>query len=66
MHTAPDGLRCRCFSGCIGICGGIEFALDRSTISHYLLYLLMFAALAVPVTLGILLLRNRKKGTEAL
>lgn len=48
----------------IGMCGGIEYALDRTTISHYLLYAVMFSALAVPVILGILLLRNRKKGIE--
>lgn len=50
----------------IGACGGIEYALDRTTLSHYLLYLLMTVALAVPVTFGILLLRKREKGAETL
>ena len=47
----------------IAVCGGIEFALDRMSISHYILYAVMFAVLAVPVTLGILLLRKREKET---
>lgn len=45
----------------IGALIGIEFAMDRSSLSHYLLYAVMFAVLAVPVTLGILLLRKREK-----
>jgi prolipoprotein diacylglyceryltransferase len=45
----------------IALCGGIEFALDRMSISHYVLYIIMLAALAVPVTLGILLLVKREK-----
>ena len=45
----------------IAVCGGIEFALDRMSISHYVLYAVMLAVLAVPVTLGILLLRMREK-----
>jgi len=48
----------------IAICGGIEFALDRTEINHYLLYAVMFIALALPVSFGIKLLRNRKKGYE--
>ena len=50
----------------IGACGGIEYALDRTSVSHYLLYLMMFVALAVPVAFGILLLRKREKGAGAL
>ena len=46
----------------IALCGGIEFALDRMSISHYVLYAIMTAALAVPVTLGIILLRKRERG----
>ena len=45
----------------IALCGGIEFALDRMSISHYILYAIMIAALAVPVTLGIILIRKREK-----
>lgn len=44
----------------IALCGGIEFALDRLNINHYILYAVMTAALAVPVALGILLLRKRE------
>ncbi len=47
----------------VGLCIAIEFALDRTDMSHYLLYLIMTAVLAVPVTLGILLLKKRKKET---
>lgn len=52
----------------IGAVIAIEFALDRSSISHYLLYAAMLAILCVPVTLGIMMLRNskKKKGTETL
>lgn len=46
----------------IGVCGGIEYALDRTTINHYLLYATMLFALAIPVAFGILLLRKREKG----
>lgn len=46
----------------IGICGGVEFALDRTSMSHVILYVIMIAALAVPVVLGCLLLS--RKGTE--
>ena len=45
----------------IALCGGIEFALDRMNISHYLLYTIMLLTLAVPVTLGILLLVKRER-----
>lgn len=45
----------------IAVCGGIEFALDRMSINHYVLYAVMFADLSVPVTLGIMLLRKREK-----
>ena len=48
----------------IGICIAVEFALDKTTISHVLLYGVMAAVLAVPVAMGILLLRNREKGTK--
>ena len=44
----------------IALCGGIEFALDRMNVSHYILYAVMFAVLAVPVTLGIILIRKRE------
>ncbi len=47
----------------IALCGGIEFALDRMSISHYVLYAIMATVLAVPVTLGIILLRKRERGT---
>lgn len=50
----------------IALCIGIEFALDRTDMNHYLLYTAMLFILAVPASLGILLLRNRKKGTETL
>ena len=46
----------------IGICIGIEFALDRTAISHYVLYLIMAAAVSAPAATGILLLRNSMKG----
>ena len=49
----------------IAACGGIEFALDRTSISHVLLYLIMITALAVPAALGLLLLNGRKKGNES-
>ncbi len=49
----------------IGICIGIEFALDKTTISHVLLYVLMAALLAVPAILGIILLGEKEKGKEA-
>jgi len=45
----------------IGLVGGIEFALDRMSISHYVLYAVMFLGLAVPVVLGILLLVKRER-----
>ena len=45
----------------IGICAWIEFALDRTEISHHLLYAIMIASLAVPVMLGILLLRKQER-----
>ena len=45
----------------IGLVGGIEFALDRMSISHYVLYAVMFLSLAVPVVLGILLLVKRER-----
>lgn len=48
----------------VGACGGIEYALDRTTINHYLLYAVMFVVLAIPVTFGILLLIKREKGAE--
>jgi len=51
---------CISLPAAIGVCGWIEYALDRTTISHYLLYAVMAAVLAVPVTLGILLLRKRE------
>ena len=47
----------------VGAVIGIEFALDRSAVSHYLLYAAMILLLAVPVTLGILLLVKREKET---
>ena len=50
----------------IALCIGIEFALDRTDMNHYLLYTAMLCILAVPAGLGILLLSNRKKGTETL
>ncbi len=49
----------------IGICVGIEFALDRTGISHLLLYAAMILALAVPVSLGIALLGKNVKGQKA-
>ncbi len=43
----------------VGICIGIEFALDRTSLSHVLLYAVMAATVAVPVVFGfILLCRN--------
>ena len=45
----------------IGALIGIEFALDRSSLEHYILYAVMLAVLAVHVTLGVLLLRKREK-----
>ena len=42
----------------VGICIGIEFALDRTSLSHILLYLIMTAAVAVPVVFGFILLRR--------
>lgn len=50
----------------IGICGGIEYALDRTTLNHYLLYAVMFAVLSIPVIFGVLLLRKRTKGKDTL
>ena len=47
----------------VGAVIGIEFALDRSAVSHYLLYAIMAILLAVPVTLSILLLAKREKET---
>lgn len=42
----------------IGLCIGIEFALDRTRLSHILLYVFMTAAVAVPAALGYILLRR--------
>lgn len=42
----------------IGLCIGIEFALDRTRISHILLYVIMTAAVAAPVVFGYVLLRR--------
>lgn len=47
----------------VGSLIGIEFALDRSGISHYILYAVMAVLLAIPAVLGILLLRRREKET---
>lgn len=47
----------------IGVCGFVEYALDRMDINQYILYGMMTAALAVPVLFGILLI-TRKKGKE--
>lgn len=50
----------------IGAVIGIEFALDKTSLSHVLLYVLMFVFVAVPVALGLkLLLGGREKGKEA-
>ena len=52
------------FAAAAAICGGVEFALDRMNISHIVLYLVMTAALALPVTLGMILLTGKDaKGT---
>lgn len=49
----------------VAVAGGVEFALDRLDINHILLYLIMTASLAVPVTLGLILLQRKGlKGTE--
>ena len=48
----------------ICICIAIEFALDKTTISHVLLYAVMFAVLAVPAVMGILMLKSHEKGTS--
>ena len=45
----------------VGVCIAIEFALDRTDWSHYLLYIVMTAVLAVPASLGILLLGKQEK-----
>ena len=42
----------------VGICIGIEFALDRTSLSHILLYMIMAAAVAVPAVFGFILLRR--------
>ena len=42
----------------VGICIGIEFALDRTSLSHVLLYAVMTAAVAVPAVFGFVLLRR--------
>ena len=42
----------------IGLCIGIEFALDRTRISHILLYVIMTATVAAPVVYGYVLLRR--------
>ena len=46
----------------IGVSAGVEFALDRTSISHPLLYAVMIAALALPV--GMALRGITGKGTE--
>ena len=66
-NKTRKGLRIAAIVSLIVVVGaviGIEFALDRSAVSHYLLYVLMIVLLAVPVTLGILLLTKREKETE--
>lgn len=45
----------------IGACIAIEFALDRTDLSHYFLYLVMTAVLIVPAISGILLLTKQEK-----
>ena len=42
----------------IGLCIAIEFALDRTRLSHILLYVIMTAAVAAPVIFGYVLLRR--------
>ena len=42
----------------VGVGIGIEFALDRTSLSHVLLYMIMTAAVAVPVVFGFILLRR--------
>ena len=48
----------------VGVSIGLEFALDRTSLSHVLLYAVMAAALAVPVILGYILLgrNNLREG----
>lgn len=43
----------------------IEFKIDRSQISHYLLYMAFIAVLAVPVVLGLLLRKEEEKRGQA-
>lgn len=51
-----------CMLAAVGICIAIEFAFDRTVISHVLLYMIMIAALSVPIVLGLVLLsRSRQK-----
>ena len=45
----------------IALCVGIEFALDRTSISHILLYAAMIVALGVPVVSGVVLLGKAEK-----
>lgn len=45
----------------VGAVIGIEFAIDRSDVSNLLLYGLMILVIAVPVTLGFLLLKGKGK-----
>lgn len=44
----------------VGVGIGVEFALDRTRFSHVILYILMIAALAVPVAMGIRMMKKRE------
>ena len=45
----------------VGACIAIEFALDRTDLSHYLLYLVMAAVLALPAALGIRMITAQER-----
>lgn len=46
----------------VGICIGLEFALDRTGWSHILIYIIMVCVLAVPAASAMILLRKAEKG----
>lgn len=49
----------------VGAVIGLEFALDRTTWNKILLYVLMIVVTGIPAALGMTLINNKKKETEA-
>ena len=49
----------------VGILVGLEFALDRTTWNKILIYAGMIVTVAVPAALGMIMLKQKEKGSPA-